>query len=345
MNDALPAIIPAHEEVALPAHISESAREYIKESRAERTRKAYSVAWRQFSTWCTINGRCPLPATPETLAGWITALADGTDGGEPRARATISLYLSAVVTAQRTAGHAFDRSNAFLVETWRGISRVKARTDIQRQAAPLLGKDLQSLLEGLGGRAIDVRDGALLSLCWAAALRRSELVGLDWMEKEEGVGFLRIDERGAMVTLATSKGSQDAAASVIIPAADAPTTIARIAAWATLAQLQPGQPVFRSIDKGGWVSPERLGDGSVAAIVKRRVRAFAIERGKSKAEADQLATMFSGHSMRSGFATTAADLPLAQLALHTRHKSLEVLMGYIREREGWTKSALKSVGF
>jgi integrase len=347
MTDNALAIIeqPAGQELALPEHITESAREYIKEARASNTRRAYTVAWRMFALWCTANGRTALPATPETLAGWITALADGADGGKPRSRATISLYLSAVITAQRTAGHEFDRSNAILAETWRGISRSKAREGVERQAAPLLGKDLQTLLEGLGGRAIDVRDAALLSLGWAGALRRSELVGLDWHEMGEGVGFLRIDERGAMVTLATSKASQDNAASVIIPAADMPTAIARILAWADLAQLQPGQSVFRSIDKGGRISPDRLGDGSVSLIMKRRVYAYALEKGKSKAEAEQLASLFSGHSMRAGFATTAADLPLAQLAKHTRHRSLEVLIGYIREAEAWNRSALKTVGF
>lgn len=336
---------PAGQDLALPEHIAASARGYIKESRAENTRRAYKVAWRLFSTWCAANGRTALPATPETVAGWIVALADGADGGEPRSRATISLYLSAVVTAQRTAGHVFDRSNAVLVETWRGISRTKAMEGVERQAAPLLGKDLQKLLEGLGDRAIDVRDAAVLSLGWAAALRRSELVGLDWQEMGEGIGYLRIDERGAMATLATSKALQDDAASVIIPAADMPTCIARIRAWVELAGIQQGQPVFRSIDKGGRISSKRLGDGSVSSIVKRRVMAYVLEKGKSKAEAEELAALFSGHSMRAGFATTAADLPLAQLAKHTRHKSLEVLMGYIRESEAWNRSALKSVGF
>lgn len=336
---------PAITELALPDHIVESAKDYQKESRAKRTRRAYSVAWRLFSEWCAAHGRCPLPASPETVAGWITALADGTDGGKPRSRATISLYLSAITTAQRTAGHAFDRSNAVLVETWRGISRVKAGEGIERQAAPILGKDLQRLLEGLGGRAIDVRDGALLSLGWAAALRRSEVVGLDWAELGEGVGFLRLEERGAVVTLARSKGSQDAAASVIIPAADMPSCIRRITDWVNRAQLQPGQPVFRSITKGQVISADRLSDGAVSAIVKRRINELAIEKGASKEEAATLAKLFSGHSMRAGFATTASDLPLAQLAKHTRHKSLEVLMGYVREREAWEKSPLKAVGF
>ena len=65
----------------------------------------------------------------------------------------------------------------------------------------------------------------------------------------------------------------------------------------------------------------------MSTIVKRRVRELAIENGASKEDAETLVRMFSGHSMRSGFATTAADLPLAQLAKHTRHRSLEVLMG------------------
>jgi hypothetical protein len=124
-----------------------------------------------------------------------------------------------------------------------------------------------------------------------------------------------------------------------------PTAIARILAWIERAAIQPGQPVFRSITKGQRISPERLGDGSVSLIIKRRVYAYALEKGKSKAEAEQLASLFSGHSMRAGFATTAADLPLAQLAKHTRHRSLEVLIGYIRDAEAWNRSALKTVGF
>jgi hypothetical protein len=78
-----------------------------------------------------------------------------------------------------------------------------------------------------------------------------------------------------------------------------------------------------------------------------RISAICRLRGKSKAEAAEIAKVFSGHSLRAGLATTCAeaDVPLSRLARHTRHKSLETLNGYIRSSEAWRRSPLKDVGF
>ena len=92
------------------------------------------------------HGRQALPASPETIAAWLTDLADGTDSGRPLARASINQALAAVTLAHRNAGHAFDRKHRPISMTWSGISRVKALTEVERQASPFLAADVRDLL-------------------------------------------------------------------------------------------------------------------------------------------------------------------------------------------------------
>jgi integrase len=78
-----------------------------------------------------------------------------------------------------------------------------------------------------------------------------------------------------------------------------------------------------------------------------RVRKLSRLRGRSDIEADELVAMVSGHSLRAGYATSAAarDMPGYRIQQHTRHKSAEMVAGYIRKAEKWNKSGLKGVGF
>jgi integrase len=341
-------LIPVSE-TPFPAHLVAGAKSYMAVARAKRTREAYARAWALFTAWCKANGRQPLPALPETIAAWMTALADGDrmEGG-PRARRTINQYLSAVIVAHRTAGFPFDRKHPLVAETWRGISNAKAKTEVDRAARPLVSIDLRDLLRGLRlDIPADARDAALLSVGWAAALRRSELVGLDWQTLGDGVGFVTVDERGVVVTLAQSKSSQAEAVTVVIPCADMPTACASLEAWSDVAKLEPGQPVFRPVDQRQIIGEVRLTDRSVARILKSRVHALLRLRGKTKGEADELVARFSGHSIRAGYVTSGAamDIPSYRLQQHARHKSSAMVAVYEREAEKWTKSGLKGIGF
>jgi hypothetical protein len=93
----------------------------------------------------------------------------------------------------------------------------------------------------------------MMASSWAAALRRSELVGLDWAQQDEGAGFVKIEERGLVVTLPTSKGSQTEAVTIVVPCEDMRTACDALERW--VAGLQPGQPVFLPIDKSGTIAP------------------------------------------------------------------------------------------
>ena len=329
----------------------DTVRDYMEAARSPRTREAYGQAWANFEAWCAREGRQPLPASPETVALWMGALAKGDGGRRPLARSSVNQALCAVVLAHHTAGHALDRKHPVIAETWRGISRKKARTETLRQAQPIAPADLRVMLDDLGAGAgrlpADARDAALLALGWSAALRRSELVGLDWEKIGAGIGTLRIDERGLVVKLNTSKGSQTEAASVVVPCPDMPAACAAVKVWASMAALQPGEPVFRAIDKGQRIGAGRLTGRSVARIIKARIRALALASGKAEAEADAIAASMSGHSMRAGYATAAAaaNVPGYRIQQHTRHKSAEMVARYVREADKWTKNGLKGVGF
>jgi integrase len=331
----------------LPDHLLDGTRDFIVASRSENTRRAYAKAWAAFETWCGQHNRQPLPASLETIAAWMTDLVNhGTPAnpGQPVSPATLNAYLAAVVVVHRLKGHAIDRKSPLIADVWKGIARTKRRAP--RQARPLLAAELNDMLGRFDPAiAADVRDAALISLGWAAALRRSELVGLDWREHGAGDGFVALDPQGLHLTLIRSKASQDKPETVVVPSADMPEAIARVKAWAALVRLEPGTPLFRPIDQRGIIGKSRLTDRSVARIIKGRVHEIALRRGLSSAEADALAARFSGHSLRAGYATAAAgaDMPQYRIQQHTRHKTAEMVARYVREADKWTRSGLKGV--
>jgi integrase len=339
-------------QLTLPAELVETARGYARAAYAARTREAYARAWAGFEAWCVAKVRRALPAEPDTVAAWMAALASGEasarPGRKPLARASIDQALSAVIIYHRDAGHGFDRKHPAIAQVWRGIANTKARTETKRQARPLLADDVQALVQVLRPSIpAEARDAALLSLGWAAALRRSELVGLDWQKRGSGTGFLARDDRGLVVTLMVSKASQDNAETVVVPCADMPAACQAVDRWVQLAGVRPGEPLFRPVDQRQIIGEARLTDRSVARIVKARVHKLARLRGKSESEADELVALISGHSLRAGYATSAAarDMPGYRIQQHTRHKSAQMVAGYIREADKWTKSGLKDVGF
>jgi integrase len=336
-------------EIALPKALVERAKDYMAEALSERTREAYGRWQRAFTGWCERHGRQALPASPETIAAWLTSLADGEHGGRPLARASINQALAAVTLAHRLAGHAFDRKHRVISMTWSGISRVKAMTEVERQASPVVAADVRELLTILNvERNIGCRNAALLTLGWGAALRRSELIGLDWEQIGEGgngTGFVRIDERGILITLARSKASQDKAETVVIPRADLPEACEALEAWAKRAGLQPGEPIYRAVNNRHRIAAERLTAHSVSRIVKKAMRDLARRRGKSMAAAREMVRRFSGHSLRAGYVTSAAaaDVPALRIQQHTRHKSADMVARYVRESDKWSKSGLKGI--
>jgi integrase len=201
----------------------------------------------------------------------------------------------------------------------------------------------------------EARDAALLALGWAAALRRSELVGLDWGKLGTGkddsrVGYLSADDKGLTVTLMRSKASQDTAETLVIPRAFCPSICEAIENWVRFAKIEVGSPLFRGTD--GRLRTTRMQPSTVARVIKRRIHVLIKARTKggrrmTRTEIAELTAAFSGHSMRAGYVTTACEigLPDRDIQQQTRHKTSTMLGVYRREVDKFKSSGLKGVGF
>jgi integrase len=311
---------------------------YARASRAPNTWRAYRGAYARFATWCEHNHAEPMPTAPAVLRAYLASLADA-----GAALSTINAAVAAIASAHSIAGHPFDR--ACIKDDLKGIRRETARA--KRKARPLVATDLQSILSGFGEGTRSARDRLLFALGFAGALRRSELVGLDWQTHESGTGFIVQDDRGLVITLLSSKTGKGEAEEIIIPCADMPTACSALTDWVGRASIQPGMPLLRSVNKGGEVSADRLSDRSVSRIIKKEVRRRAIAAGRSEADAQELAELCSGHSLRAGYCTASAvaGIPEWKARRRSRHRSAETFAGYVRAAEEWTDSGLKGVGF
>jgi integrase len=217
----------------------------------------------------------------------------------------------------------------------------------------LIGRELKAVIDRLNPEvASDARTAAMLLLGYAAGLRSAELVGLDWQRAGGraygGTGFVSVEPEGLEVTLLTSKASQLAPVQLAIPDREMPTLRTWIDRWIAHAQVRPGAPLFRPINRHKTIQPNRLASPSVANIVKACMLKHAQQTGMPEAEALLLAGQFSSHSMRRGYCTTAANarVPLSQIRPRSRHRSDEVLGRYIASAEqGWNHSGLEGVGF
>lgn len=299
--------------VALPAVIQAeqgAAQNYRQNEKAAGTRRAYGSDFRIFAHWCGARGVSHLPAKPETVATFIAAEADA--GTRP---STISRRLAAIRYAHRLAGQPTPTDAELVGVTMRGIRRTLGTAKVKKApaTAEVIGKMLAHVPDTLTGK----RDRALLLLGFACALRRSELVALQVADLEPSGGGLRI-------TIRRSKTDQEGHGQTVgVPAGGRLRVAGQVTRWMQAAGITAG-PIFRPINRHGQVLPAALTDTSVAAIVK----VYAGRAGLDPAS-------FAGHSLRRGFLTSAAHhgVTLAKMKAVSRHKSVDVLMGYVDDAE------------
>ena len=283
---------------------------YVQAATAENTRRAYRGDVADFIAF----GGC-IPSTPEQLAAYMTSRA------ALHAPATIMRRVIGIGRAHSLQGYA-DPSKTDLVRTVaRGLRRTHGRP--QRQAAPFLREELVravSIAHGMRG----LRDRALLLLGFAAALRRSELVGLD-------VEHLERAREGVVVHLVRSKTDQEGhGRRIAVPYGRTQACpVTAIDAWLGAAAIERG-PVFRSLDKAGAVGAARLSAQSVSLIVKHRANAMGLDPAA-----------FSAHSLRAGLVTSAAQagVTVSKIQAQTGHRSLAVLARYVRDAKIFENNA------
>jgi integrase len=300
-----------------------SAKKYASEARARRTREEYAKQWHAFAEWCAANGLCELPAAPQALCLYLAARAD-----EGRKVATLAQALAAISETHQVAGHKSPRTDRLVRETWKGIRRRLGVAPDQKQ--PVSAKDIHKMIDGLPPGLLGLRDRALITVGFAGGFRRSELVALDGADLAfvaEGLEVLvrrsKTDQEGEGMTKVIAYGSDPATCPV-----------RSLQDWLELAGIGEG-PVFRSVNRHGSVSDQRLTDHSVAVIVKRAAKKAGLS-----------AELFSGHSLRAGFVTEAKKNGADDAAImdQTGHKSLAMVQRYHRRTKKWEKPASARLG-
>jgi site-specific recombinase XerD len=295
---------------------------FISRARAASTVRAYRSDWNDFTRWCNTHHLQFLPASPETIALYITDLAT-----RPLAVATIVRRLTAISKAHAAAGRSSPASTRNLVvgDTLRGIKRTLGTAQHKKEA--LLAKEIRRLVAACPRNLASTRDKALFLISFAGAFRRSESAGLN-------VEDLKFCREGVVCTLRRSKTDQEGSGREVgIPYAKDKSIcpVRSLKSWLTQAKIKTG-PVFRRVDRYGFVSRRRgLDPASVAYIVKQAARRAGFRHVRE----------VSGHSFRAGHVSQAVrnGVPEYVVMKQTGHKSREVLGAYIRTGEMFEQNA------
>lgn len=302
--------------------LADQAREYLGQARAASTLRGYRSDWADFSTWCEERRLPALPADPETVALYLT------DRAATHRTSTLQRRLSAIAQAHQAA-HLEPPTRSLAVRAvWAGIRRVKG-TEQQGKAAAVVD-ELRQMLKTLPNTIAGIRDRALLLVGFAGAFRRSELVALE-------LGDVEISRSGLVLHLRRSKTDQEGAGRKIgVPRGGQKETcpVRSLETWLATAGIEAG-PIFRAIDRHGNLGSSALSDRAVALIVKRAAEAAGLDPDR-----------YAGHSLRAGFATSAAAAGVSERKImqQTGHRSERMVRKYIREGELFRDNAAGSVG-
>ena len=288
----------------------EDATQYARAEKAPATRRAYRSDFEIFRAWCDARDALPLPASPESVAAFLASEAK-----RDVRPSTLSRRLAAILYAHKLAGYASPTASEAVKATLRGIKRTKKVAPNRK--APATADKVTAMAATTGNGARGLRDRALLLIGFAGAFRRSELVALDASD-------IQFCDGGLRVRIRRSKTDQEGegATVAIVPGSFA-CPIKATQDWLKAARITGG-PIFRPISKAGRVLDRRLSDRTVAEVVKAAARRVGLK-----------AKDFSGHSLRSGFLTSAArrGASIFKMMDVSRHKSIDTLRGYVRDAE------------
>ena len=183
-------------------------------------------------------------------------------------------------------------------------------------------------------------DRAMLLLCFAGGLRRSEIVGLDLHrdDTEDGRGWVEIFDKGMIVTLRGKTGWREV--EIGRGSSDATCPVVALQTWLKLARIGHG-PLFRRVrGEGKDVGPDRLTDQQVARLVKRAALAASVRGDLPEGEREE---KFAGHSLRAGLASSA-EVDERYVQKQLGHVSAEMTRRYQRRRDRFHVNLTKAAG-
>ena len=300
----------------------------LKSSKAINTVRAYKSDFNDFGLFCAKNGLTNLPTDPKIVSLYLTYLSS-----KDVKISTIKRRLVSIGVIHRMKGHYLDTKHPVIIENLMGIKRRKGVN--QKSKKPLLINNLKQIVDVINQEIAPeikkLRNKTLLLIGFSGGFRRNELVSLNF----EDIEFVF---EGVKITLKKSKTDQFGEGFVkAIPHFEnsiyCPVT--SLKRWINFSKIKKG-PIFTRFSKGSKITKERLTDQSVALIIKEYLVKVGID-----------SKHYSGHSLRSGFATSAAEAGAEERSIMaiTGHKSTEMVRRYIKEANLFNNNALNKIKF
>ena len=284
----------------------------LKNSKANNTLRAYQSDYRDFSLFCSKNGLSSMPTQPKIVALYITHLSKFSKFS------TLKRRIASISVIHKLKGHYLDTKHPIIMENLHGIKRTLGSR--QKAKKPLLINSLKKIIKAIDQEKKERdRDRALILIGFAGGFRRSELVSI---LKED----VELVDEGLKILIKKSKTDQSGEGSVkAIP----------------YFQNQEFCPVialkkYMSLKKFNSNSEKifKLSDKSVALIIKKYAQIAGLDP-----------TKYAGHSLRSGFATTAAEFGAEErnIMTMTGHKTTQMVRRYIQEANLFKNNALNKI--
>ena len=281
----------------------------LKNSKANNTLRAYQSDFRDFSAFCAKNGFSSMPSQPKIIAFYITHLSKSSKFS------TLKRRIASISVLHKLKGHYLDTKHPIIMENLHGIKRTLGSR--QKAKKPLLINDLKLIIKVIDEEKI--RDKALILIGFSGGFRRSELVNIHY----DDIEFVT---EGVKILIKRSKTDQSGEGSVkAIPYFDnqefCPVVALKNYVNKKFANNNEGK-IFDISDK------------SVALIIKRYAEKAGLD-----------ASRYAGHSLRSGFATTAAEFGAEErnIMAMTGHKTTQMVRRYIQEANLFKNNALNKI--
>ena len=298
----------------------------LRSSKALNTIRAYKSDFHDFGLFCVKNGFKTLPTDPKTVSLYLTFLATNNIK-----ISTIKRRLVSIGIVHKMKGHYLDAKHPAIVENLMGIKRRKGIKQTGKK--PLLINDLKKIINVIDEENVSelkiIRDRSIILLGFGGGFRRNELVSLDI----EDLDFVN---EGLKIIIKKSKTDQYGEGTLkALPYFDNNRycPVKSITDWIKISKIKTG-PLFRKFYKGIKLSNNRLSDQSVALLIKEYLNKAGIDNAN-----------YSGHSLRSGFATSAAEAGAEERSIMnmTGHKSTEMVRRYIKEANIFKNNALNKI--
>ena len=301
----------------------------LKNSKAANTLRAYKADFKDFSAFCIKNGLSSMPTNPKILSLYLTHLSATSKFS------TLKRRIASISVIHKLKGHYLDTKHPLIMENLHGIKRVKGTN--QKAKKPILINELKLIInvinkyldnneiaevdciikqssKNIGNK---IRDKAIILIGFAGGFRRSELVNIDY----DDVEFV---SEGVKIFIKRSKTDQSGEGMIkAIPYFDNKCfcPVLSLKNWIEHSEIKSG----RLFD---------ISDKSISLIIKKYTSLAGFDPKK-----------YGGHSLRSGFATSAAESGAEErnIMAMTGHKTTQMVRRYIQEANLFKNNALNKI--